>query len=523
MPFTVIQSGATLQFLAEDGTLQDLALPSGYTLSTTRPPRWVVINRTVILVNTPSAPLAITGDGVVNPLGVAAPVEPPTVGVGGVGNLTGDYGGIRFTYIIKNTSGDVVSESAMSPPSNTVTLTNDALEVTNIGISTDPATTTRRIYRPTANGATLFRWIDIDDNTTTTIEDDTPDAQLSLISAPTLGAIPRLQLAKEWKGRIWGSDDVDIDTLRFSEPDAWWAWPITNGINVPIVGGGGRGIIALMPRREYLGIGKRDVIWSVYGDTPTDFRLVKLSELIGVESQESVATYRDTVWWLWKDGVYQWDSEGIRSVSDGKVKSWFTKDDTFNRALYQNSFALFDPTTLKYRLFLASAGSEVIDSWVEYDIETGTWWGPHSSLSFSPTSSLIIYNTADEIIPAIGASNAFLWQPREEATDHIADDIETRIETGFFHAGEPDFEKYWDHLVMLGKPQDAGTMQITPVVGYTDAVDGVPLSYDMTLGRQKLGRLGRGQLMKLIFEHSKYNEPVELYGLEILFNIFGRR
>ncbi|MCA1841464.1 MAG: hypothetical protein LC723_14265, partial [Actinobacteria bacterium] len=165
----------------------------------------------------------------------------------------------------------------------------------------------------------------------------------------------------------------------------------------------------------------------------------------------------------------------------------------------------------------------VIDSWVEYDTQTQTWWGPHSSASFNPTSSFIIYNTSDQLLPAIGSSNAFVWQPREEATDHIADGIQTRIETGFFHAGEPDFEKYWDHLVVLGKPQEAGTLTITPHVGYTNAEASVPLDMDMTLGRQKLGRLGRGQLMKLVFEHFKYNEPVELYGMEIIYNIFGRR
>ncbi|MCA1841401.1 MAG: hypothetical protein LC723_13945, partial [Actinobacteria bacterium] len=392
MPFTVIQAGATLQFLAEDGGLQTLALPNGYTLSTNRPPRWVVINRTAILVNTPSAPLAITGDAVVRPLGSAGPSDPPSVEPGGPGGLTGEYGGIRYTYITKNVNGEVISESPMSPPSNTVTLSTDMLAINNILPSPDNTVTGRRVYRPTASGATLFKLVDIDDNTSLAYEDNTPDAALSLIAAPTLGAVPRLITAKEWKNRIWGTDDSDIDTLRFSEPDAWWAWPVTNGFNVPIVGGGGRGIIGLMPRREYLGIGKRDLIWAIVGDTPSDFRLVKLSELCGVESQESVATYRDTCWWLWKDGVYQWDSEGINSVSDGKVKSWFTTDNYFNRSKFRDAFAIFDPTTLKYRLFLASAGSSVIDSWVEYDTQTQTWWGPHSSASFNPTSSFIIYN-----------------------------------------------------------------------------------------------------------------------------------
>jgi len=482
-----------------------------------------VIARTVLLVNTPSSPIAITGDGIVRPLGVAGPIDAPVLAIGDPGTLSGTYSGVRYTYIIKNPAGDVISESPMSPGSNSVTVTNDHIEVSAIGISPDPTTTTRRLYRPTTNGSTLFKWLDIDDNVTTEIQNDLADAGLSTIAAPTLGEVPKLILIKEWKNRMWGVADADIDNLRFSEPDAWWAWPITNAINVPIVGGGARGIIALMPRREYLGIGKRDLIWSIVGDTPQDFRIVKLSELIGVESNESVATYRDVVWWLWKDGVYQWDSEGINSISDGKVKSWFTTDDFFNRDLFDQAFAIFDPTTLKYRLFLASADSSVIDSWVEYDIETKTWWGPHTSNSFNPTTSLIIYNEADQVIPAIGASNAFLWQPRDEATDHIADDIDTRIEMAFLNAGEPDYEKYWDHLVLLGKAQDAGTITITPVVGYENAEDGLPLFYDMTLGRQKLGRLGRGQLMKLIFEHSKYNEPVELYGLEILYSIFGRR
>lgn len=524
MAYTVIQAGATLQFLDTDGNLSNLTLPTGVTLRTDVPPRWAVFGNYVILVDTPSTPLTIDATGTVRPLTPKPPAVAPTLAAGAAGGLTGTYGGVRYTYVIKDAIGNVISESDFSPPSNTVTIASQRLAVTGVSTSGEPISA-RRLYRTTSNGAILFPWLDIDGNTVTTVSDDLSDAALSLVAAPTfLGTPPVLTLIKEWRNLLWGVGDNSRDTLQASAPGAMYAWNADNTIAIPGTGRDVYGIRALMPRREALGVGRRDIIWQITGTTFDDFRAVKLSENTGIESNETLVVYRDTVWWLWKDGVYQWDDNGIINIADkGGVKSWFSTDSYFNRGMFQNAFAVFDPIRLKYRLYLAAAGSTSIDHWVEYDLESGTWWGPHKTLAFSPTCAFVLSDSEDKVQAIAGSADAFVWEEQSTATDSTSYGIEVNVDTRFYDGGTAELEKYWGELSVIGKAQSAGTMTITPKTGYLDAAVQAAISYDMSSGRQRLRRLGHGKLAQLNFQHAVAGEPVELYGLLLPYHVLGRR
>lgn len=530
MAFTIIQAGDELQLLNTEGEISNLSLFTGANLSTSTVPRWVVYNGLVVLVNTPSTSLTIDPKGVVRPLTPKAPNLAPTTLAGDAGALTGTYY-VRFTYIIRDINGRLIAESDFSPVSNTSTIAAKQLKVTGLENSSESPVTGKRLYRTTTNGAVLFPWVEIDGNTITEVQDDLADVGLSLIAAPTLGAPPRLTLVSEWRNRLWGVGDIDRDNLRFSQADAMHSWPVTNGITIPGSGRDAFGIRALMPRREALGVGRRDCIWQITGDTPANFRAVKLSEILGVESNETVVNYRDTVWWLWKDGVYQWDANGLQNISDGKVKSWFCTDDYFNRGLFPFSFASFDPVRLKYRLFLASAESTSIDRWVEYDIRTGTWWGPHKTSAFTPTSAFYLIDDEDKIEAAIGSTSSFVWHDQAINADSTSTGIEFDILSKFYDGGQPDIEKVWGQISILGRPQDAGTITINGLTGYIDpetypgGYDFTNLTYTMSNGRESLGRLGSGKLLQFGFNHTTAasNDGVELYGVEVPFTFIGRR
>lgn len=523
MAFTLFQAGTSLQLADTSGALSTLTLPTGVALSAGAPPRWQVYGNYVFLVNSPTSPLSIDALGVVRPLTPRAPRTAPVVAAGTSGSLSGTYAGVRYTFIIKDANGEVIAESDMSPASGTVTISSKFLQVTGVEISSETAVTGRRLYRPTSSGTTLFPWVDIDGNAITSIQDDLSDAGLSLLSAPNLGNPPRLTLIKEWRNRLFGVGDIQLDTLRYSEPDAWWAWPSTNGLSIPGIGRDQFGIKALMPRREALGVGRRDLIWQITGETPDDFAAIKLSEITGVESNETVATYRDTVWWLWKDGVYQWDADGLRNISDGKVKSWFSTNSYFNRDMFQYAFAEFDPVRLKYKLFLAAAGSTSIDRWIDYDIQTGTWWGPHKTDAFSPTSAFNIIDSSDKILLSMGSSSYYIWKEQATPTDHIQTGISLDVTSRFFDGSLPEYEKYWGEMSVMGKVQSTGTMTFTPKTGYLDAVAQSSITYDMTTGRQRLARLGTGKLLQLRLQHSAAAEGVEIYGFEVPYSIIGHR
>ncbi len=526
MSFIVMQTGATLQFMDSSGVISNLTLPTGVTLRTDVPPRWTVFNNFACLVNTPSTPLTVDASGTVRPLTPKPPAVAPIVSAGAAGALTGTYAALRYTFVIKDSIGNLIAESDFSPISNSVTLSAQKLHVAGILPSSEPISA-RRLYRPQSNGAVLFGWADIDGNVITTFEDDQPpDAALAFFPAPPdLGTPPHLVLLKEWRNLLWGVSDLDLDTVRASSPSGMWKWPVVNSsLLIPGTGRDAFGIKSLMPRREALGIARRDIIWQVTGTSFADFRVVKLSENTGVESNETVKTYHDIVFWLWKDGVYQWDDNGIVNISDlGGVKTWFNTNSYFNRDQFPNAFAEFDPIRLKYKLFVAGAGSTTIDHWVEYDLETKTWWGPHKTDAFTPTCAFILTDSSDKVQAVVGSSNAFVWKEQDLATDDAGIGIATELQTRFYDGGVPDLEKYWSQLSISGKVQTSGILNITPTVGYLNDTAQLPISYDMTLGRQKLRRLGRGKLAQLAFTHSTAGEPVELYQFMIPWHIVGRR
>lgn len=521
MSFTIIQAGEDLQMMDSDGELETLTLPTGVTLRTDVLPRWEIYGNYALLVNTPSIPLTIDGTGTVRPLNPPPPTSAPVLSDGSAGSLSGTYF-VRYTFIVKDAAGTVIAESDFSPQSNTHTIASKNLKVASL--ETSPYNVSaRRIYRTTTNGTTLFPWIEVEGNTITEVQDDLADAGLSLVAAPTLGNPPRLTLLKEWRNLLWGVGDAAPDELLFSLPDAFYTFPAENAFTVSGTGRDAFGIRALMPRQEVLGIGRRDQIWSVAGESSDDFRLIKLSENTGIESADSVATYRDNVFWLWKDGVYLWNNEGIKNIAEGKVKNWFTSDDYFNRSMFPFAFGVFDPLRLVYRLYLAAAGGTTINRWVEYDLLTGAWWGPHRTSAFSPTSAFILADDADKIKAVVGSSEAYVWEDQTTATDDTATGIAFDVQTRFYDAEMSDMEKYWGELSILGKNQSGGTLTITPKVGYLNASAQTPISHTMSTGRQRLRRLGVGKLAQLGFTHSTADEPVELYGIEIPYHVVGRR
>ena len=71
---------------------------------------------------------------------------------------------------------------------------------------------------------------------------------------------------------------------------------------------------------------------------------------------------------------------------------------------------------------------------------------------------------------------------------------------------------------------DGGTITVTPKLGYTDAATSPAITYTMSLGRQRLRRLGNGPMVQLNFRNNVAAQDCELWGYEIepIFEL-GRR
>lgn len=517
MAFTLLQVGGMLKSINPTGGLSSaLSLPTGVALATNRTPRFAKFKHYIVVVNTPTRPLSVDDEGTVRLLTPAAPSTAVALTGPNAGSLSGTYLA-KQTYILLDDLGNTVAESDYGPAMTTaVTIASKKL-IATFPLSNDTVDGTR-LRRTATNGSEYFQWVDVPGNTATTEENDIADAALGLIADPALGTAPDLTLIAEWAGRLWGVDRDDVDDLRWTEAGTMYAWSALNTLPIPHVGADAAGITALVPRRHALGVARRDMFLQVTGSNRLNFAptVVNGGEQCGVVSQESVVVFNDVAYFLWRDGVYRWDSNGITSITNGRVRTWFTSDLYFNRSMFWRAFAQLDPQKLKYRLFLASRGSAVCDRWVEFDLITGAWYGPHKTDAFTPTCALLVHGTNQQPHFMLGSIEGYLSQEQTPKNDWGTSPIVIRVENNGHDQGEPDYEKYFGELSIAGKAQASGTLTITPYVGELDnPTKGEPFAYDMTQGRQLLGRLGDGKQASLVFEHDTINEEVELYGYEI--------
>lgn len=524
MSFSVIQAGTSLQTVSDAGVVSSaLTLPTGVTLRTDIPPRFTIFGRYVIVTNSPSQPLTVDSTGTVRLLCPAPPRTAGTLSIVAGGTLSGTYNGVRYTFVTLDSAGNLYSESDFSPPSGSATVANQFLKVSNLDISPDQISG-RRLYRPTTGGAVNFQWLDLDGNVLTSVQDDLADAGLSLVAAPILGTPPDLTLIAEFRDRLWGVDRLDVDDLRYTEVGFQYAWPADNVFPIPSVGSDALGIKSLMPRREALGVGRQNQLLQIVGTDDTNFEIIKLSQNCGVISNESVAIYRDIAYFLWEDGVYAWSDEGIQCLSDGKVRSWFTSDDTFNRSRFQYAFGHVDPIRNKYRLFLNPAGSASEVNWIEFDLRDRTWWGPHLTTAFTPTSIFTLLDGQLVPRPTFGGDDSNLYREQDTRTDSTDTSISLDVISKRYAMNEPDLDKYWGEVSVIGKAQSGGTTTVGLSVGELNSAETSSLSWNMTKSRQRLGRAGVGKHLQVEIENNQLGQDAEIYDIEVSpVSIIGRR
>lgn len=532
MAASVVQAGTKLYIVNEAGAPTQLVIPSTIVMRADVPPRWCVYGNQVVLVNTPSEPLIIDSTGTVRLLSPKAPRVAPVLSAVAGGSLSGTYNGVRVTFVTTDLAGNIISESDYSPASNSQAVSGQFLKASNVDVSPNDITY-RQLYRPTNNGAVLFPWVALNGNVLTTVQDDLADAALGQFAAPILGTPPHLTLIAEFRQRLFGVGDTDVDNVRFTEAGVRYAWPSDNLLAIPQIGSDIFGVSALIARREALIVGRRNMLVQITGtgiedgDGIADFDPVILSRECGIESNESAKVYRDTAYFLWKDGVYSVGSEGIKCISDeGGVRSWFVTNDFFNRDKFPIAFAHIDPDHPHYRLFLCSAGSTTIDRWVEYDINDKTWWGPHKTGLFTPTSAFQRVDANDKVIPVIGG-NATIYQDQATRTDGANTAIEFDA-IGKQHAGndeaeDPDLEKVFGEITLLQKQKATGVLTVRSTAGdlqnSTLATTKPPIVIDqecsMTSPRTRLGRPGVGKHCQIELLNSEVGQDVEIFGYEI--------
>ncbi len=533
MAYYIAVGGGSAYKVTTAGAITALSLPTGITIDSSKVARMAILDEKVVIVNAPNRSIWIDRIGTVRPLGLAQPPSPVLAEAGAAATLSGTFK-IRHTFKVYDPeTRALLLESPMSPLSNAVTIASKHLLATGVGISPD-IITSRGLYRTVTGGsAIVFPWADLSGNTATAYSDDISDANLSLVPAPTdLGNPPGTQvgssmtLITEWKGFLWGVGDQDPDTIRRSASGIIYAWPPDGTFDIEPVRADQFGITGLIRRRDELGICKRNIIWKMVGSDPDTFELVKVrdSKGRGCYAPDSVVVIDDVGYFLGGDGVYTWGPDGVRSISDERTRNWFSTDTYFNRAQYPNAFAKYNSKYHGYELHLAATGSSNIDRWVFYDIARKTWWGPHLTDAFTPTTASEIIDASGIVIPVIGSSAGHIWQQNQAGFIDGTDDIALDLITAFHNEATPDIEKLWERPSLLSKIQaTTGNLTMAVTLGGLDAAVAHTLTADQRLGREKFRILGNGRLLNLRFLETTASQGCEVYGYELDAHELGRR
>lgn len=527
MAFLLAQGGASLYKVdLITGVATALSLPTGVTLSTSRKPRFAVLKNQIVMVNSPSRNLAIDAEGNVRVLVPVPPTHGPDVSAGSGTGLTGAFKW-KCNFFGEDADGNLLYESPLSDYYREVTLTNQDSSLGDIPISPDTVTG-RRIYRTLTGGTGYRRLLSIYDNTTRTVLNATADSVLELLptSAEELlsppGTVPgvRMKIICEWKSKLWGVGTDDPDTVWVTETNKPYAW--TKKIVIHPTGQDAHGIIGFAPRRDHLGVIRRNGVWQIAagasgtGIDITRISVLQLSPRGGSLSPDTIVSHNDMVWWLGNDGVYEWSDTGVNNITDATVAPWFQSDTYFVRSRFPNAFAKLNELRQTYDLHVAAVGGVVEDRWVSFNLTNRKWYGPHKTGLFTPNHATHLVDENGLPICVVGASDGTIYTANSSlARDGAATAIDMDMFGPFHHGGDPDGFHYFGELSVLSKVQASGNLTVTPYVGGLDAAAGTDITHDMTTGRQLLRRLGHGRLARLRFRQNTVNVAAVIHGYEI--------
>lgn len=520
--YTVVITAAAVQVLGESGTYSTLPLPSGVNF-TGKPAKVARLKNRLVITSAVTVPIWLGADLKLRILALPTPANPPTLASGGAGSYTGTRMA-KVSFIVRATDGTVIAESALSSPSSAVTFTTDVITISDIPTppSNSPVTD-RRIYFTADSGATFFHAFDVEGTTTTSVDTTIADASLSLTEASDelVQAPVDLDLPTVWKNRVWGKSGDSVVGTAAGFIDRWPnGFPVDEGTDQ-------FGITGFIPRKDEMAIGRRNRVYRLIGDDEASFALPNLTEGIGILASATCLVIKDVGYWLANDGVYVWDAQGVRSITDDTVRPWFNGDTYFNRSLFSDAFACFDPTRNRYVLFLAPAGSTSTTSWVEYDISSGKWFGPHTTaMSVSFTAAFVAPDANNVLRMIVAADDGYLYALTPDVyTDGAADDeVSLRVLSKFHYGESPDATHVFLQPTVFMKPQSGKTLTVKGHVGDTTSqVANYTQSADLGKDRQKLPRLGVGRICQIEFTQDAGGAESAILGYMIPFNILGRR
>jgi hypothetical protein len=249
----------------------------------------------------------------------AQPVSGMTTSVGSGGDMTGTY-----TYRVTFFSADGI-DSQPSEATAPITIGTARVNVANIptAAATDDSQG-RRLWRTLDGGGDYYLIATISDNTTTTYEDNTADADVDLAVSLDLQTVrfPPCKYLVNHQERMIGAwnttEDAGKRTLFISDyqiPEICRLIAPLDEIDNPIYGMRvpvEDEVTALYSFGNVLLVWTAGQVYRLTGDNPNNWSFDKWMD-VGCVSHRAVCSHRNHLIWLGPDGVYM--AEGWQSVN----------------------------------------------------------------------------------------------------------------------------------------------------------------------------------------------------------------
>lgn len=220
--------------------------------------------------------------------GVEVPVNSASHISGASGVLSGVYS-YKYTFI-----NSAAVEGNVSSASTSTTLASGRVSITSIPVGAQSfGVASRRIYRTVSSGATWMLLTTLNDNTTTTFSDNTPDASLGAIAPTDNGKPPNYSFIIYHQNRLFMNDPGSPQLVWYTNLNE----PYTVGVlNFLTIGDGSTDLV------KGFGIQDNNLVvfgeqapWIVYmpSTDPSNWKVVKAKSAFSSKSPFGIFNYNN--------------------------------------------------------------------------------------------------------------------------------------------------------------------------------------------------------------------------------------
>jgi len=363
------------------------------------------------------------------------------------------------------------------------------------------------------------------------------------------GSPPDASIVAQHLGRVWMNDKDNLEGLHYSStgnPEEWNGTGDSARLDIGIGDGDPEGITAIFPFKGQLFVAKKTKLYRVTGFTPDTFQIDKISDGIGIVSQNSLAAVdQDDVFFISQKGIHS-----LAATSNfGDFSSSFVSQDiqkTFNDKF---DFTALGRSWGAYLSQINSIAFAVVDKSLDgtatqnnaiwlYNISLKSWY---RWTGISCQSMIVVNDPLQQRfyfgsnIERLGKSFNKISNDISSAGAEVA--ITMTVKTGFiFPDNEPynikGFKRYSLIYAPTGNHSIAAEIKIDnyPVQTLTfDTVDGLAiLGTSLTLGTSILGTKvvvapfaqsvdGYGRGFQVTLTQSGTDQKVEIQGFAMEF------